>query len=137
MYLSIDPSSGQPLYLQIIEQIKRAISLGVFKRGDPLPTIREMALQLQVNPNTVAKAIRELEREGIVMTKVGKGTFVSEEAALSLQKEQALRAKQLTQQHVKDLKFLGTSFAEAQELLSQEWKTQEVNHDENSDSIVQ
>ncbi|MDI6784193.1 MAG: GntR family transcriptional regulator [bacterium] len=78
MYINIDPSSGYPIYLQIINQIKYSIAMEAIKSGDRLPSVRELASQLRVNPNTVAKAYTELEREGIVFTKRGEGTFVSD-----------------------------------------------------------
>jgi GntR family transcriptional regulator len=78
MYILIDPSSGLPIYLQIINQIKYSIAMEAIKSGDQLPSVRELASQLRVNPNTIAKAYTELEREGIVFTKRGEGTYVSD-----------------------------------------------------------
>ncbi|MCX7918857.1 MAG: GntR family transcriptional regulator [bacterium] len=78
MYINIDPSSGLPIYLQIINQIKYSIAMEAVRPGDQLPSVRELASQLRVNPNTVAKAYTELERERIVFTKRGEGTFVSD-----------------------------------------------------------
>jgi GntR family transcriptional regulator len=78
MFILIDPASGYPIYLQIINQIKYSIAMEAIKSGDQLPSVRELASQLRVNPNTVAKAYIELEREGIVFTKRGEGTFVSD-----------------------------------------------------------
>ena len=74
--LTVDPSSGVPLYLQIIEQIKRSVALGVLAGGEQLPTVKQLALDLTVNPNTVARAYRELEREAVIETAVGRGSFV-------------------------------------------------------------
>jgi GntR family transcriptional regulator len=78
MFILIDPSSGLPIYLQIINQLKYSIAMEAVKSGDQLPSVRELASQLRVNPNTVAKAYIELEREGIVFTKRGEGTYVSD-----------------------------------------------------------
>lgn len=78
MFILIDPASGYPIYLQIINQIKYSIAMEAVKSGDQLPSVRELANQLRVNPNTIAKAYTELERVGIVFTKRGEGTYVSD-----------------------------------------------------------
>ena len=77
MALSIDPKSGVPFYRQIIEQVKFAIASGDLKPGDRLPTVRQLAVDLSINPNTVIRAYRELEIEGMLDTQQGSGTFVS------------------------------------------------------------
>ena len=74
--LTVDPGSGVPLYLQIIEQIRRSVALGVLAAGEQLPTVKQLALDLTVNPNTVARAYRQLEREAVIETAVGRGSFV-------------------------------------------------------------
>ncbi|MEK7434819.1 MAG: GntR family transcriptional regulator [Cyanobacteriota bacterium] len=107
MYLQINPNSGIPVYLQIIEQIKHAISIGVFEVGKSIPTIREIALQLCVNPNTVAKAIRELEREGFLKTYVGKGSFVTENSTNINKNDKEVKIMQLIEKCVKDAKWIG------------------------------
>ena len=79
MYIEINPSSGVPIYLQIINQIKYSIAAGALKPGDKIPAVRELAAQLRINPNTVAKAYRELQHEKIIVTRWGEGSFVSDE----------------------------------------------------------
>lgn len=74
--LTVDPRSGVPIYLQIIEQIKRSVALGVLLAGEQLPTVKQLAIDLTVNPNTVARAYRELEREQVIETAPGRGSFV-------------------------------------------------------------
>jgi len=74
--LTVDPRSGVPIYLQVIEQIKRSVALGVLGAGEQLPTVKQLALDLTINPNTVAKAYRELERDGVIETAPGRGSFV-------------------------------------------------------------
>jgi GntR family transcriptional regulator len=74
--LTVDPRSGVPIYLQIIEQIKRSIALGVLQAGEQLPTVKQLAIDLTVNPNTVARAYRDLEREQVIETAPGRGSFV-------------------------------------------------------------
>lgn len=73
----LDSRSGVPTYLQLVEQVRRGILLGYLVDGDRLPTVREVASTLVVNPNTVAKAYRELERADLVTPRAGQGTFVS------------------------------------------------------------
>ena len=72
----IDSQSGVPFYRQIIEQLKFAISRGQLSPGDRLPTVRQLAVDLSINPNTVVRAYRQLEIEGVIETQQGSGTFV-------------------------------------------------------------
>ena len=78
MFLNIDHSSGVPIYRQIMEQIKYSIAKGALRSGDRLPAIRQLSLELQVNPNTVVKAYSELEHAGVIETRRGMGTYVSD-----------------------------------------------------------
>ena len=77
MQILIDNKSGVPFYRQIIEQVKFAIARGDLEAGDRLPTVRQLAVDLSINPNTVIRAYRELEIEGMLDTQQGSGTFVS------------------------------------------------------------
>jgi GntR family transcriptional regulator len=72
----LDSSSGVATYLQLVQQVRHALRLGLLAPGDQLPTAREVVAKLAVNPNTVLKAYRELEREGLVGVRPGQGTFV-------------------------------------------------------------
>ena len=72
----LDARSGVPTYIQLVEQVRRGILLGYLHDGEQLPTVREVAAALVVNPNTVAKAYREMERAGLVAPRAGQGTFV-------------------------------------------------------------
>jgi len=78
LQFSLDTASGVPFYLQIIQQIEQAILARKLAPGDRLPTIRALAIDLKINPNTIAKAYGELEIRGIVTTQVGSGTYVSD-----------------------------------------------------------
>jgi len=78
MRFHIDPDSGVPIYLQISRNVKRSIALSSLRGGEQVPSVREVAEMLTVNPNTVAKAYQLLEREGIVATRKGVGTFVTD-----------------------------------------------------------
>src|SRR5262245_33917664 len=76
----IDPRSGVPPYLQIVRQVEHAVRLGLLQPGDRLPTVKEVAADLAVNPNTVLKAYRELDHRGLTAGKVGQGTFIQSSA---------------------------------------------------------
>ena len=78
MLIRLNFKSGKPAYLQIVEQVKYAAATGALRAGDPLPSIRVLAEELRVNRNTVAKSYTELEREGIVETRRGKGVYLSD-----------------------------------------------------------
>ena len=80
MLLRPNPSSGVPIYLQLMEQVKHSIETGALRPGEQLPGIRPLAEELVINPNTVAKAYRELEHEGIIELRHGAGAFVSANA---------------------------------------------------------
>jgi GntR family transcriptional regulator len=75
-FFTVDPRTGVPLYLQLIEQVKRAVALGTLEPGEQLPTVKALAVDLTVNPNTVARAYRELERDAVIETSPGRGSFV-------------------------------------------------------------
>jgi GntR family transcriptional regulator len=73
----IDPSSGVPPYRQLVKQVRQALRLGLLHEGDQLPTVKEVVGQVAINPNTVLKAYRELEHEGLAEGRPGVGTFVT------------------------------------------------------------
>jgi GntR family transcriptional regulator len=78
MKIQLDLKSGVPFYRQIIDQVKSAIATGMIEAGDRLPTVRQLAVDLSVNPNTVSRAYTELELTGLVETHMGSGTFVGQ-----------------------------------------------------------
>ena len=73
----LDPRSGIAPYLQIVQQVRQALLLGLLSEGDQLPTVKQVVAKVAINPNTVLKAYRDLEREGLVAPKPGGGTFVT------------------------------------------------------------
>ena len=83
----LDTNSGVPAYLQIVQQVRQAISLGMLRAGDQLPTVKEAVSALAINPNTVLKAYRELERAGVVDARRGQGTFVARGVAGSSERD--------------------------------------------------
>ena len=78
LWIQILPGSGEPIYIQVAEQIGEAIAKGELTSGDRLPAVRKLAAELVINPNTVARSYSRLEQAGLVSTKTGSGTFVSD-----------------------------------------------------------
>jgi GntR family transcriptional regulator len=99
LHLQIDPQSGLPVYRQMMDQIKYYVASGVLQPGDQLPSIRELAQRLTINPTTVVKAYSELEHGGVIEMRHGKGVFVKEGSVhmSTREREKALRriARQL------------------------------------------
>ncbi|MCB1056363.1 MAG: GntR family transcriptional regulator [Acidobacteria bacterium] len=77
MLITVDPADPRPLYVQIMDEIRRALVLGSLEPEEPLPSVRQLAAKLRLNPNTVQQAYRELEREGVVYVRRGLGTFAA------------------------------------------------------------
>jgi GntR family transcriptional regulator len=90
----IDLRSGVPLYRQLIDQVQAAIAAGLLLPGDQLPTVRQVAVDLEINPNTVMRAYREMEIRGILDTQQGTGTFVAEQ---TVQRDELERSRGLDQ----------------------------------------
>lgn len=80
MILKIDSNSAKPVYQQLVDQVKYAVAAGRLREGDRLPPIRDVAVQVRVNRNTVARAYMELEREGVIRTRPGQGSFITDGA---------------------------------------------------------
>src|ERR1700728_1833795 len=77
----LDSRSGVSPYLQLVHQVRHALRLGLLREGDQLPTVKDVVARLAINPNTVSKAYRELEHEGLVAARVGVGTFIAKSLA--------------------------------------------------------
>ncbi|MBI5090695.1 MAG: GntR family transcriptional regulator [Actinobacteria bacterium] len=92
----LDVRSGVSTYLQLVHQVRRAMQLGQLVEGDQLPTVKEVAAQLAINPNTVLKAYRELEHEGLAAGRPGQGTFVTRTLSAPSPLEQAKVQRELT-----------------------------------------
>ena len=78
-HFHLDLHSGMPVYRQIVDQVRGAVASGALSAGDQLPTVRQLAVDLEVNPNTVVRAYRELEYDGLLETHQGTGTFISDQ----------------------------------------------------------
>ena len=90
MWVHLDEKDARPLYVQIMDEIRRALVRGALQPEDPLPSVRELAADLVVNPRTVSQAYQELERDGVVYVRRGQGTFVSPDARPDRQERRAL-----------------------------------------------
>ena len=115
----VRPESGEPIYQQLIRQITHAITSGALKPGDRLPTIRQLAAEQVVNPNTVARAYRELERDGLVESGPRRGTFVTFDPPKLMAKERRSRIKPHLDNLVAEARVLGFSADEIRTMLDQ------------------
>ena len=112
MFDHIDPRSPTPLYAQIAARIRLAIAAGELRPGDGLPSVRQLAGQLRINPATVVQAYRELEAEGLVATKHGAGSFVQDVAAEKRKTDREKEARRLVHELVAEAASLGITTAE-------------------------
>ena len=83
----VNPKSKQPIYEQLVEQLRRQLFLGVVQAGQALPSVRQLATELGINPNTIQKAYRRMEAEGMIISVPGKGSFISDDLADMLKKQ--------------------------------------------------
>ena len=119
--LDLDPADKRPLYHQIMDEIRRGIVLGTWPPDEPLPSVRQLASELRVNPNTVQMAYRELEREGVVYVLRGQGTFVARAASTTVR---APLLQTFAQRVSRDAYRSGISTAELIEALQQLTETE-------------
>ena len=94
--LRLDSNSGVSTYLQLVHQVRQAVQLGVLREGDQLPTVKEVVAELAINPNTVLKAYRELEHEGLAVGRPGVGTFITRTSTAPSPEVQARLRSDLT-----------------------------------------
>ena len=120
MFDDIDPRRPVPLWEQIAARVRVAIAAGELRPGEPLPSVRELARRLRVNPATVAQAYRELAREGFVETRHGAGTFVKEVETERRDRERRLRAGDLVRRLLEDGARLGITIAELEDAFEEE-----------------
>ena len=83
----VNPKSKQPIYEQLVEQLRKQLFLGVVQAGQALPSVRQLATELGINPNTIQKAYRRMEAEGMIISVPGKGSFISDDLADMLKKQ--------------------------------------------------
>ena len=96
--LLVNPRSKQPIYEQLVEQLRRQLCLGVVKAGQAMPSVRQLATELGINPNTIQKAYRRMEAEGMIVTVPGKGSFISDNLAAMLGRQREEQLQRVRQQ---------------------------------------
>jgi GntR family transcriptional regulator len=112
----------KPLYEQVLEQIRHAIARDEIELGSKIPSVRELAQQLKINPNTVMRAYQELERDKLCETRRGQGTFITSSEEMVMEVKKSL-AKDAVAVFVNSMKDLGLNRASAQKLIEEfEWK---------------
>ena len=120
MLFKPDSASGVPIYVQLMDQVKHAIATGALRPGEQLPGIRRIAVDLVMNPNTVAKAYRELEYEGIIELRHGAGAFIAERKYNSRQEDITARALPVIREAIDALETLGLKDDEIRRLFDGE-----------------
>lgn len=125
----ISSSDGVPLYLQLIRQIRYQIAAGGLDPGDQLPSVRKLSEQLVINPNTVVRAYRELELEGLVVTRQGAGVFVAESATRLSRRERHKEFIRQVEDLVRVANDLGFAVEDVVELVRQRGKSTSPRND--------
>jgi len=122
LHFQIDPHSGLPVYRQMIDQIKYYVASGTLRPGSQLPSVRELAQQLAVNPTTVVKAYTELQHEKVIELRHGKGAFVVEPGATAseIQKDKVVR--RLARQLAVESQQIGADYDFVDRILQEEWQ---------------
>lgn len=130
MFFRLNPSSGVPVYLQIMEQVRHAVETGALRAGDQLPTIRKLAGDLVINPNTVVRAYRELEYEKIIELRHGSGAFISR--SVSERTRDMRKGQRIVQSTLERMKSLGLSEEEIRRLVENELTALHTEKSEDS-----
>lgn len=117
--LTLDSNDTTPLYQQVVEQIQRRVARGQMQPGDPVPSVRQLALELTINPNTVARAYLELEYQGILQKRQGQGTYISAGAAEAVRREGAQMVAALLQRAVTEAALFGLPVSQVESLFRQ------------------
>jgi GntR family transcriptional regulator len=124
MNIQLDFRSGQPIYLQIVEQVSKLVAESELQQGDQLPTVRQLATELRVNFNTVARAYRLLDEAGLISTQQGRGTYIweapSEETLHRLRRE---GLDSLTRRYLAQASRLGFTQEEVAEVITRQLQT--------------
>ena len=123
-FFHLNASSGVPLYVQLMEQVKHAVETGALRPGDQLPTIRALAQELVMNSNTVVRAYRELEHEGIVELRHGLGVFIS--PSVSARGKVMRQAQNIVESAIGRLRSLGVTEQEMRRLFENELSATQV-----------
>ena len=116
MLIKVDTRGFVPLYEQVKAEIRRLAALGAVKPHDPLPSIRELAAEILVNPNTVARAYRELEQEGLIYTQKGRGSFLTARKVQDVDRDRGVHLIRKMDEAVREIKKFGLSPAAVRKL---------------------
>ncbi len=127
----LDPQSRKSIYEQVIDKLKSMIISGALAAGDRLPSVRELSKQIEVNPNTVQKAYRELERSGYIYTTAGVGTFIADRSNIKADERALERAKSVFAEAFRQFLYLGLSYEQAEELAMRIIKEGVMLHDQD------
>jgi GntR family transcriptional regulator len=112
-FFSVDPHGGAPIYVQLAEQIKRAIAVGALTPGERLPTVKALAHELKLKPNTVARVYRDLEHDGVIATAPGRGSFVRDNGVVGEARRAATDVSQRAiDDAVREARSLGVTHGE-------------------------
>lgn len=117
MDLRIDPTDAVPIYAQVVEQIKSLIASRALRVGDPMPSVRELAVSLRINRNTASKAYQTLEAEGVLVSRQGQGTFVAASGAPWSREERVRRIERSLDRSIVEAYHLEIPFTEMPTLL--------------------
>ena len=118
MQFQVDQTTPMPIYAQLMEQIRWAVSSGSLQSGAQLPTVRQLAVELRINPNTVAHAYRELERAGVIATRQGRGTFVTAGQPRATEVERRAELERLARSAISEAGNLGYTPAELRQAIT-------------------
>ena len=129
--LQLDLKSRKSIYEQVMDQLKEQIMTGQMATGDKLPSVRELSNSITVNPNTVQKAYRELERQGYVYTTSGVGTFVADRSEIHADLPALQKAQENLDDAFRQLLFLGIGYEKAKNLTMQIIERRRPDHDKN------
>lgn len=132
MLFQIDFHHSKPVYQQLIDQIKFAVASGRLRSGEKLPSIREVAVQARINRNTVAKVYGELEREGVVYSRPGQGSFISDRGSALSQKAQSNHLQEKLDEVLAQARLFGFSKFQLRQLINNRLKI--VFNEENKET---
>jgi len=130
--LRIDPTASEPIVDQLVQGVKQAVASGEFRQGERLPSVRELARELTINPNTVSRAYERLESEGVILRRQGAGCFVAEQRTKTTSRERKRQLAADMRRLVTDAFHRGSTPDELSEALARELKR--LHYPEGNDS---
>ena len=123
--MNTDKVKDRPIYLQVIEDISRRLIQGELILGEKLPSVRELAVQYQINPNTVSRVYKEMESRGLCYTKRGMGTFITEDSGM-IKKLQSEMAEECLDSFLQGMKAIGIGLDEMIQLLRERYAKEDL-----------